>query len=233
MISNALSSFLDRIYTQEDPDGLYLRVRVGQSRRKAELVHSNIEIVPDSESMSMTIQGYLEGWVWDEGDRCFIELMRTKKSNPLDVVAMLPEDIIEIEDEEPEDYIEESAVKTLTAALVELTKDANHRASVSQERFLGAVEVMVDAQIEMAHAQAQLAVEKEETPSWVTALSAISPAFGPLIGDIAKKVQATQEEKAELIEDQAENPPEPEGSQEEKPPIVPSERKPNPFDARG
>ena len=94
-----------------------------------------------------------------------------------------------------EDYIEESAVKTLTAALVELTKDANHRASVSQERFLGAVEVMVDAQIEMAHAQAQLAVEKDDTPNWVTALSAISPAFGPLIGDIAQKVQAKQEEK--------------------------------------
>ena len=234
MISHALSSFLDRVYAQEDQDGLYLRVRVGEARRKAELVHSNIEILPDSESMSMTIQGYLEGWVWDDGDRCYIELMRTKKSNPLDVVAMLPEDVIEIEEEDPEEFIEESAVKTLTAALVELTKDANHRASVSQERFLGAVEVMVDAQIEMAHAQAQLAVEKDDTPNWVNALSAISPAFGPLIGDIAKKVQDSQAEKTEEIEDKTDGiPPDPAGSQEEQPPVLSTPRQPNPLDARG
>lgn len=230
MISHALSSFLDRVYAQEDQDGLYLRVRVGEARRKAELVHSNIEIMPDSESMSMTIQGYLEGWVWDDGDRCYIELMRTKKSNPLDVVAMLPEDIIEIEEEEPEEFVEESAVKTLTAALVEMAKDCNHRATVSQERFLHAVEVMVDSQIEMAHAQAQLAVEKDDTPNWVNALSAISPAFGPLIGDIAKKVQDSQVEKVEELEDKTEIPIEP---SEPKPPIESTTRKPNPLDARG
>jgi len=234
MISNALSAFLDRVYSQEEPEDLYLRVRVGDSRRKSELVHSNIDILPDSESMATTIQGYLEGWVWEEGDRCFIELMRAKKTNPLDVVAMLPEDIVELEEEEPEEFVEESAVKTLTSALVELTKDANHRASVSQERFLGAVEVMVDAQIEMAHAQAQLAVEKEDTPAWITALSAISPVFGPLVGDIAQKIQDKQEEKAEQIEDKTEGiPPDPTGSEEEKPPVSSSPRQPNPLDARG
>ena len=234
MISNALSAFLDRVYSQEEPDDLYLRVRVGDSRRKSELVHSNIDILPDSESMATTIQGYLEGWVWDDGDRCFIELMRAKKTNPLDVVAMLPEDIVELEEEEPEEFVEESAVKTLTSALVELTKDANHRASVSQERFLGAVEVMVDAQIEMAHAQAQLAVEKEDTPAWITALSAISPAFGPLVGDIAQKIQAKQEEKPEQIEDKQEDGgQEPPATAEDKPPVSSSPRQPNPLDARG
>jgi len=198
------------------------------------LVHSNIEIIPDSESMLEELRGYFEGWVWEEGDRCFIELMRARKSNPLDVVAVLPEDVVEIEEEEPEDYVEESSVKILTAALVTLTQDANHRASVSQERFLGAVEVMVDAQIEMAHAQAQLAVSKgEDEPGWIKALSAISPAFGPLVGDIAKKIQASQPEKVEELEDKSENPKEPEGSQEDKPAIVPSVRKDNPLEARG
>lgn len=231
----AIRAFLDRIYAQEDPEGLYLRLRVGPSQRKAQLIHSNIEIHPDSESMVEEILGFFEGWVYEEGDRCFLELMRARKSNPLDVVACLPSDIIETEElEDDDDLIEESAVKTLTAALVTLTQDANHRASISQERFLGAVEVMVDAQIEMAHAQAQLAVEKDDTPHWVTALSAISPAFGPLIGDIAKNVQAKQAAKPEEIEDKIEGiPPDPAGSQEDKPPIEPSARQPNPLDARG
>lgn len=237
MISNALSSFLDRVYAQEDEEGLYLRVRVGDSRRKSELVHSNIDIMADSESMALTLQGYLEGWVWDDGDRCFVELMRAKKTNPLDVVAMLPEDIVELEEEEPEEFIEESAVKTLTDALVKMSMDANHRASISQERFLGAVESMVDASIEMAHAQAQLAVEKDDTPNWVNALSAISPAFGPLIGDIAKKVQDSQAEKVEKVEELEAKPegipPDPAGSQEPKPPIESTARQSNPLDARG
>lgn len=231
----AIRAFLDRIYAQDEPEGLYLRLRVGASQRKAQLIHSNIEIHPDSESMVEEILGYFEGWVYEEGDRCFLELMRARKSNPLDVVACLPSDIIETEElEDDDDIIEESAVKTLTAALVTLTQDANHRASISQERFLGAVEVMVDAQIEMAHAQAQLAVDKDDTPNWVTALSAISPAFGPLIGDIAKNVQAKQAAKPEEIEDKIEGiPPDPAGSQDDKPPIEPSARQPNPLDARG
>lgn len=228
-----IRAFLDRVYNHEEVEGLYLRLRVGTSQRKAKLIHSNIQIQPDTETMVEEIQGYFDGWVYEEGDRCFLELMRARHSNPLDVVACLPEDIIDTEEFEEEELVEESAVKTLTAALVTLTQDANHRASVSQERFLGAVEVMVDAQIEMAHAQAQLAVEKEETPAWVTALSAISPAFGPLVGDIAQKMQAKQEEKLEQLEDQAENPPVPEGSQEDKPPIEPSARQANPLDARG
>jgi len=231
----AIRAFLDRIYAQDEPEGLYLRLRVGPSQRKAQLIHSNIEIHPDSESMVEEILGYFEGWVYEEGDRCFLELMRARKSNPLDVVACLPSDIIDTEElEDDDDIIEESAVKTLTAALVTLTQDANHRASISQERFLGAVEVMVDAQIEMAHAQAQLAVDKDDTPNWVTALSAISPAFGPLIGDIAKNVQAKQAAKPEEIEDKIEGiPPDPAGSQADKPPIEPSARQPNPLDARG
>ena len=229
-----IRAFLDRIYAQEEVEGLYLRLRVGPSQRKAQLIHSNIEIMPDSESMVEEILGYFEGWVYEDGDRCFLELMRARKSNPLDVVACLPEDIIETEEVEDDDgLVEESAVKTLTAALVTLTQDANHRASVSQERFLGAVEVMVDAQIEMAHAQAQLAVEKEETPAWVTALSAISPAFGPLVGDIAQKMQSKQEEKVAELEDKTEDKPDPDSAQENKPAIEPTARQPNPLDARG
>ena len=175
------------------------------------------------------ILSYFEGWVYEEGDRCFLELMRARKSNPLDVVACLPSDIIDTEElEDDDDIIEESAVKTLTAALVTLTQDANHRASISQERFLGAVEAMVDAQIEMAHAQAQLAVEKDDTPNWVNALSAISPAFGPLIGDIAQKIQVPK--TPELEETPEEPTPEPET---DKPPVEASARQPNPLDARG
>ncbi len=225
-----IRAFLDRIYAQEEVEGLYLRLRVGASQRKAQLIHSNIEIHPDSETMVEEILSYFEGWVYEEGDRCFLELMRARKSNPLDVVAVLPSDIIETEEmEDEDDIIEESAVKTLTAALVTLTQDANHRASISQERFLGAVEVMVDAQIEMAHAQAQLAVEKDDTPNWVTALSAISPAFGPLIGDIAQKMQAPT--PPELEEAPKEEPTqEPEA---DKPPVEASARQPNPLDARG
>lgn len=228
MINHALSAFLDRIHTRDDQDGLYLRVKAGASRRKSELVHSNIPIVLDSESMFMELQGYLEGWVWEEGEKCFIELMRARHTNPLDVVALEPADIIDLEDEDPEDYIEESAVKTLTAALVEMAKDCNHRATVSQERFLHAVEVMVDSQIEMAHAQAQLAVEKEETPAWVTALSAISPAFGPLVGDLAKRAQEAKppEEPPKIETEKAED-------EENKPPVVASPPQPNPFDLRG
>jgi len=224
-----IRAFLDRIYAQEEPEGLYLRLRVGPSQRKAQLIHSNIEIQPDSETMIEEILSYFEGWVYEEGDRCFLELMRARKSNPLDVVACLPSDIIDTEElEDDDDIIEESAVKTLTAALVTLTQDANHRASISQERFLGAVEVMVDAQIEMAHAQAQLAVEKDDTPNWVNALSAISPAFGPLIGDIAQKIQVPK--TPELEETPEEPTPEPET---DKPPVEASARQPNPLDARG
>lgn len=228
-----IRAFLDRVYNHEEVEGLYLRLRVGTSQRKAKLIHSNIQIQPDTETMVEEIQGYFDGWVYEEGDRCFLELMRARHSNPLDVVACLPEDIIDTEEFEEEELVEESAVKTLTAALVTLTQDANHRASVSQERFLGAVEVMVDAQIEMAHAQAQLAVEKEETPAWVTALSAISPAFGPLVGDIAQKMQAKQEEKVPELEGEVEPQPDPEEEKENKPPIEPSARQANPLDARG
>lgn len=230
----AISAFLERVNNQEDFEGLYLRLRAGPSRRKAQLIHSNIEIQPDTESMLDEIQGYFEGWVWEDGDRCFIELMKARSTNPLDVVAVLPSDIVEMEEEEPEDFVEESAIKTLTDALVTMSMDANHRASISQQRFLQAVETMVDTSIEMAHAQAQLAVEKrEEVPNWVTALSAISPAFGPLVGDIAKKLQAKQEAAAPEIEetetkvdDLAEEPATP-------PAIVPSAPQPNPYDARG
>jgi hypothetical protein len=233
----AIRAFLDRIYAQDEPEGLYLRLRVGPSQRKAQLIHSNIEIHPDSESMVEEILGYFEGWVYEEGDRCFLELMRARKSNPLDVVACLPSDIIETEElDDDDDLIEESAVKTLTAALVTLTQDANHRASISQQRFLEAVEVMVDSQIEMAHAQAQLAVDKDDTPHWVTALSAISPAFGPLIGDIAQKMQLPKPVELESSGNEhkpADKPAEESADPTDKPPIEPSARQPNPLDARG
>ena len=233
----AFKAFLDRTYSQEEQEGLYLRLRVGTSQRKSQLIHSNIDILPDSESMLEELYGLFEGWVYEDGDRCFIELMKARKSNPLDVVAVLPSDIIEMDtDEGPDEFIEESSIKTLTEALVTLTQDANHRASVSQERFLGAVEVMVDAQIEMAHAQAALAAQRgDDDPGWIKALTAISPAFGPLIGDVAKKFEAKQEEeKLVVLEDKTEGiPPDPAGSQEDKPPIEPTVRQPNPLDVRG
>lgn len=238
MHNQAITAFLNRIRSVHDTDeedgDLYLRLRVGPSRRKAQLIHSNIDIISDTESMLEELQGYFEGWVWEEGDRFFVELMRVRKSNPLDVVAVLPEDVIEIEpEEEIEEYSEESSVRVLTEALVEMSKDANHRASISQERFLGAVESMVDASIEMAHAQAQLAVNKsEDDPAWIKAITAISPAFGPLVGDIAKKMQEKPEIK-ELTDGIQQDPA---GSEEEKtetPPIVASPPVPNPLDARG
>ena len=238
MINNAISAFLNRIHSvhagDEGLEGLYLRLRVGPSRRKAELLHSNVEIIADSESMLQEIQGYFEGWVWEEGDRCFIELMRARKTNPLDVVAVMPEDVVDIEPiDEGEELYEESAVKTLTAALVEMAKDCNHRASVSQERYLAAVDAMIDSQIEMAHAQAELSIKQgDDEPGWVKAITAISPAFGPLIGDIAKKVGDKVPEEAQL-EDTADSPPENEGPQEDKPPVLSTPRQPNPLDARG
>ena len=156
--------------------------------------------------------------------------MRARKTNPIDVVAFLPSDVIEIEDvQDDEDVLEESAIKTLTDALVTMSMDCNHRASVSQQRYLGALEVMVDSQIEMAHAQARLAVEKEDTPSWVTALSAISPAFGPLVGDIAQKLQDKQGTAPPVIE---EKPAPEEEDESDKPPIESTARQPNPLEAR-
>lgn len=240
MINNAIAAFLGRIHTvhagEEGVEDLYLRLRVGQSRRKSELLHSNIEIVADSETMFQDIQGYFDGWVWEEGDKCFIELMRAKKTNPLDVVAVLPSDVVEMEDLDlPEEEYEESAVKTLTDALVEMAKDCNHRASVSQERYLAAVDAMIDSQIEMAHAQAQLGAQKEEeSPAWIKALTAISPAFGPLVGDVATKMQAQAEKRAIEEQEAAETKKEEQQQEEgpEAPPIVPSERVPNPLEAR-
>ena len=185
----------------------------------------------DAETLVEEVLGYFEGWVYEEGDRCFLELMRARKTNPLDVVAFLPEDVIEMEEEEDDDIVEESAIKTLTDALVTMSMDCNHRASVSQQRYLGALEVMVDSQISMAHAQAQLAVEKDDTPNWVNALSAISPAFGPLIGDVAQKLQDKKEEPAAIEENKpTETPPE---EDPDKPPIQSSARETNPLDARG
>ena len=239
MINNAISAFLGRIHTvhgiEEGIDDLYLRLRVGPSRRKSELLHSNIEIVADSETMLQDIQGYFEGWVWEEGDKCFIELMRAKKTNPLDVVAVLPSDVVDVDDlEVADDEYEESAVKTLTDALVEMAKDCNHRASVSQERYLAAVDAMIDSQIEMAHAQAQLGAQKEEeSPAWIKALSAISPAFGPLVGDVATKMQAAADKKA--LEEKEDTEPEDTDKEEaapEAPPIVSSGRVSNPLEAR-
>ncbi len=234
----AITAFLNRIHTvheaQDDEGEFYLRLRVGESRRKAQLIHSNISIIADTESMVDELKGYFEGWVWEEGDRCFIELMKARKSNPLDVVAVLPEDVVEIEPEdEVEEFAEDSSVRILTEAVVKLAEDANHRATVSQERFLGAVESMVDASIEMAHAQAQLAVNKnEDDPAWIKAITAISPAFGPLVGDIAKKMQEKPEIK-ELVEDSQTRATETEEEKAETPPIVASPPVPNPLDARG
>lgn len=226
-----IRAFIDRIYSNDDVEDLYLRARVGQSQRKASLIHSNIQIERDAETLVEEVLGYFEGWVYEEGDRCFLELMRARKTNPLDVVAFLPEDVIEMEEEEDDDIVEESAIKTLTDALVTMSMDCNHRASVSQQRYLGALEVMVDSQISMAHAQAQLAVEKDDTPNWVNALSAISPAFGPLIGDVAQKLQDKKEEPAAIEENKpTETPPE---EDPDKPPIQSSARETNPLDARG
>lgn len=225
-----IRAFIDRIYTQEDVEEMYLRARVGVTQRKAHLIHSNIQIERDAETLVEEILGYFEGWVYEEDDKCFLELMRARKTNPIDVVAFLPADVIDMDEiEDDGEILEESAIKTLTDALVTLTHDANHRASVSQTRFLSAVEVMVDAQIEMAHAQARLAVEKEETPSWVTALSAISPAFGPLVGDIAQKLQDTKAEPTPIIEEKAA----PEEEAGDKPPIEPTPRIDNPLASRG
>ena len=226
-----IRAFIDRIYSHDDVEDLYLRARVGQSQRKASLIHSNIQIERDAETLVEEVLGYFEGWVYEEGDRCFLELMRARKTNPLDVVAFLPEDVIEMEEEEGDEIVEESAIKTLTDALVTMSMDCNHRASVSQQRYLGALEVMVDSQIEMAHAQARLAVEKDDTPSWVTALSAISPAFGPLVGDIAQKLQEGKED-TKVIEE-TEPPAAPAEEDPDKPPITSSPRATNPLDARG
>ena len=226
-----IRAFIDRIYSNDDVEDLYLRARVGQSQRKASLIHSNIQIERDAETLVEEVLGYFEGWVYEEGDRCFLELMRARKTNPLDVVAFLPEDVIEMEEEEDDDIVEESAIKTLTDALVTMSMDCNHRASVSQQRYLGALEVMVDSQISMAHAQAQLAVEKDDTPNWVNALSAISPAFGPLIGDVAQKLQDKKEEPAAIEENKPTEPPPEEDP--DKPPIQSSARETNPLDARG
>ena len=226
-----IRAFIDRIYNQEDLENMYLRARVGLSQRKASLIHSNIHIEKDAESLLEEVIGYFEGWVYEEDDRCFLELMRARKTNPIDVVAFLPTDIIEPEEMEEDEVFEESAIKTLTDALVTMSMDCNHRASVSQQRYLGALEVMVDSQIEMAHAQAQLAVEKDDTPNWVNALSAISPAFGPLIGDVAQKLQDKKEEPEAIEETKpAETPPE---EDPDKPPITSSARTTNPLDARG
>ena len=233
----AFKAFLDRTYNQEEQEGLYLRLRVGTSQRKSQLIHSNIDILPDSESMLEELYGLFEGWVYEEGDRCFIELMKARKSNPIDVVAVLPSDIIEMDtDEGPDEFMEESSIKTLTDALVTMSMDANHRASISQQRFLQAIESSQEFYIEMAHAQAALSVSAgSEDPAWVKAISAISPAFGPLIGDVAKKFEAKQEEmKMAEIEGETEGiPPDPAGSQEDKPPIEPTVHQPNPLDVRG
>ena len=223
-----IRAFIDRIYSNDDVEDLYLRARVGQSQRKASLIHSNIQIERDAETLVEEVLGYFEGWVYEEGDRCFLELMRARKTNPLDVVAFLPEDVIEMEEEEDDEIVEESAIKTLTDALVTMSMDCNHRASVSQQRYLGALEVMVDSQIEMAHAQARLAVEKEDTPSWVTALSAISPAFGPLVGDIAQKLQEGKQDP-KVIEE-TEPPAAPPDEDPDKPPITSSPRATNPLE---
>lgn len=226
-----IRAFIDRIYSNEDIETLYLRARVGHTQRKAQLIHSNIQIDTDAESLVEEVLSYFEGWVYEEDDKCFLELMRARKTNPIDVVAFLPADVIDMEEEEEEVILEEgyaASVKTLTDAVVSMAADANHRASVSQQRYLGALEVMVEAQIEMAHAQARLAVEKEETPSWVTALSAISPAFGPLIGDAVQKLQDKKPEPVQAIEEA----PQEEGPTEDKPPIVGTPRQSNPLEAR-
>lgn len=232
MINNALSAFLDRIYSHdEDPENLYIRVKVGASCRKAELVQSNVPIIADSETMAQTLLGYLEGWVYEEGDKCFVELMKTRSTNPLERCAFHPSDVLDPEMEDEGEYVDESSVKTLTSALVTMALDCNQRATISQERFISSIQAQGDIFIELAHAQAALASSQgEETPAWVQALSGIAPVFGPLIGDVAKTIKAKQDEKAEEIKELEEIPeptPDPDA-----PPIVASPEVPNPFDRR-
>ena len=228
----AIRAFLERVYNQEELEGLYLRLRVGATQRKANLIHSNIDLHRDTETMVEEIYGLFEGWVYEEGDRCFVELMRQRKSNPIDVVAVLPSDIVEIQDDDLEEEVyEETVVKTLTDAVVKLAEDCNHRATISQDRYLRALEVMVESQIEMAHAQAALSVSAgADDPAWVKALSAISPAFGPLVGDVAKKLEANrakgEEKEAESEAVEAEDP------EKEKPPLESSPRVENPLEIR-
>lgn len=232
MIHRGISAFLDRIYArEEDPDDLYIRIKVGANARKSELIQSNIQIIADAESMLQALLGHCEGWVYEEGDKCFVELMKSRSTNPLERYAFWPSDLLDQEEEEGDDIVEESDCKVLTDALVTMALDCNERASVSQARFIQSVENYGDIFCELAHAQAEMAANKpDESPAWLQALSGIAPAFAPLVGDIHKKVVDKQEQKKAELEEKKEE--ETVTEDTDAPPIVASPEVPNPFDMR-
>jgi len=184
--SAGLLGFARRLDTQNED--FYLRLRAGDTRKRAEVIASGIEYGGDPASLVREIWDRIDAYDDPECPKVWVEAIRNKTSTVLDVACIsLPET--------PQDLVavsgEARAIEALTSAVLSLAHDAAESNRIANERFLSMVTVLMESKI--AETESRMLVEANYAGQKGADMSQAIEVFGGLVPAVAGLLLAKAE----------------------------------------
>ena len=179
MLTEVLPGFCQRVSELESEKGIYIRVKVGKSRRRSDVIVSGVEVI-DAGQLHDELLGRLMSLRPEDEERIYVEAMEKGSSHSIDCLHLKPRDL----EEEEEDYavIQDpmaAGFAALSGVVERLAVNADMRASQSHERLLSALTSILELQAIGIEAETRLELQEEKKSD--SAMSEAAEVFGPLI----------------------------------------------------
>lgn len=207
MLTEVLPGFCQRVSELESEKGLYIRVKVGKSRRRSDVIVSGIEVI-DAGQLYDELTGRLMSLRPEDEERIYVEAMEKGSSHSIDCLHLKPRDL----EEEEEDYevIQDpmaAGFAALSGVVERLAVNADMRASQSHERLLNALTSILELQAIGIEAETRLEIADEKKTD--SAMSEAAEVFGPLIPIVVDRLSAKKTVEAAAGSVSADAPPTP------------------------
>ena len=155
MESAALLGFARRLDLLDDD--YYLRLRAGETRKRAEVIASGIGYGGDPAALVREVFDRIDAYDDPDAKKIWVECIRRKSSTVLDIACIsLPDTPVE----PPDGSGQEDAIRSLTNAVLALAHDANERCTIAQERFLGVCELYMESAVAQREAEVLLSMQR-------------------------------------------------------------------------
>jgi len=187
VISEILAGFCQRVSEIESDKVTYVRIKVGKSRRRADVVISGIQII-DAGQLCDELQGRLMSLRPEDDERIYVEAMVKGSTSCFDCLHLKPSDL-EDEDEFAGDLGGDpmaASFAALSGVVERLAINADLRASQSHERLLAALESILSLQAMAIEAETRLEYAGEEKQRG--AMGEAADIFGPLVPLVVEKL---------------------------------------------
>ena len=199
MLTEVLPGFCQRVSEVEGEKTAYVRIKVGKSRRRSDVIVSGIEVI-DAGQLHDELLGRLMSLRPEDEERIYVEAMEKGSSHSFDCLHLKPRDLVE--DEEEVNVIADpmaAGFAALSGVVERLAINADMRASQSHERLLSALTSILELQAIGIEAETRLEIADEQKSD--SAMSEAAEVFGPLIPFVVDRlsVKKTVETAVETV----------------------------------